>query len=73
MFQWKCSKCGRAVKSERKPNNRYEPVVTVVIAKNISEGVINQNTQSSASHYGPVCFGSDRGEDYFSHDWNKVG
>lgn len=72
MKEWMCSKCGHRVKSELIPNSRYEPVITHEVGHNEFEGRDNPDTQRAAGHYGCVCFGPDRGEDYFEHCWSEV-
>ncbi len=68
---WKCTKCGREVNCPKKPSERWEPVITVQVGKQSYEGRDNPNPYSSANHYGPVCFGGERGEDYYEHNWGK--
>lgn len=69
---WKCTLCGRRVQSQNKPNARFELVSSVHLGGNLYQGVTNTDASKAANHYGAVCFGPERGEDYQEHNWKKV-
>lgn len=70
---WKCSQCGDEAVCVEQPSERFERVTSVETGqRNVTRGITNHNYQRSASHWGPVCFGPDRGEDYQQHSWRVV-
>ena len=70
---WKCAVCGDEALCDEQPSERFERVASVETGqKNVTKGVNNTDYQRSARHYGPVCFGPDRGEDYQCHSWHVV-
>lgn len=66
---WKCRVCHKTVRCERVPSSRLEINAPVHVEGNtyMASGVA-----TIARHYGPVCFGGERGEDYMQHEWEEV-
>jgi len=74
-MKWRCKLCHLEVEADTEPNPRYEAVRTLPVPneRNSFVGVDNQDYKASACHSGPVCFGPERGEDYYRHDWRAAG
>lgn len=72
-MKWKCSQCGHEVEYHEKPSDRFEHTSTVHIKDNEYRGVKNKDCSKSATHYGTICHGPERGEDYYQHNWKCVG
>jgi hypothetical protein len=74
MKTWHCHKCKTTVQCAEEPSSRTEIMYSCPVPgeHNSFIGVKNTNFTTSANHHGPVCFGSERGENYYQHEWKKV-
>lgn len=70
MHYWECSVCGQLVKSETRPSSR------LIFSRNRSTGKCSSEhvkIEPTTDHeYSTICFGGERGEDYYHHNWVKV-